>query len=364
MPQAVSRLSALFSLPRPRAAAPIQAGGGSTLGQDTLTTTANPVLSKLNATQAEAYGRLNQSQRQSFDRIFLASDPMSKEPLKRLLESKRLLSLRDLHGGATLLTNLDQLVQEPLAAGVDRRGLVSSALKQAENPGEISQGGRGTCTVTTVEYMLAKQAPAEYVRVLAGLATGDGSVKLANGKTAKRVPDSTAQDDSGRTEASRLFEASMMDFGNGLMSYSNKSDNNGVGPYTFLPGGLSSGGTTKVVNAVLDEHYHTGFALPYVTLGHAHLVKNLQAALAKGEMAPVSLDWRGDGEWKPAGHEVLGLKIENGRFYFRNPWGNYDAPGAEVGGKDGPRRRIEDRNGVESMPLAELEKSITGITIK
>lgn len=372
MSEALSRLARLAPwLPtpaRPAAAPVVRAGGG--LGQDTVSTTPSPVRSKLDAKQAAAYGRLSPGVRAAFDRVYLATAPMGQRELRAMLGGTMLTGSRDLEGGASLLVHLDRLARQTLAPGVDRRFLLSSVVQQVANPGEISQGGRGTCTVTTVEYMVAKQAPAEYARIIADLATGDGTVRLASGKFARRVPDSTGADDSGRTEASRLFEAAMMDFGNGLLSYSNKTDKNGIGAKTFLPGGLSNGQTTRVVNAVLDEHYRSIDAVPllqsvpFTSLGHGQLMRKLGAALAQGQMVPMGLDWRGEKEWKPSGHEVLALKIENGRVYYRNPWGNSDAPGAEVGGPDSPRRRIEDRNGLESMTLAELEARITGISAR
>ena len=47
-------------------------------------------------------------------------------------------------------------------------------------PERIWQGDAPTCTVSTMQYELAKEKPAEYVRLMTGL-TVNGSVTLAGG---------------------------------------------------------------------------------------------------------------------------------------------------------------------------------------
>jgi hypothetical protein len=367
-----------MAAPLARAKSPVAAGGGadqggsSALGQDTFVRSQPPsgVAAKLTADQAAAYNQLNDAQRAMFDRVYLTCNRLAVGPLGKLLADGTLLKSRDLRNGGNLLLQLNRMATEPLAPGLNRTSLLSGMVTQAQDPGTISQGSRGTCTVTTVEYMLATKSPAEYARVMTDLATGDGSVTLADGTQAHRVPDSTATDDSGRSDVSRLFEAAMMQVGTGLLTYSDKTDKTGVGPYTFLPGGLGNRQVTRVANAVLDGHYRSDDAvpligeIPYTSVGGKRLMRDLEAALAKGERVPVGLDWRGEGEWKPAGHEVLALKVQDGRVYFRNPWGAYSAPGTEEGGKDSPRRRIEADGGIESMTIDEMQRRIKGISVE
>jgi len=66
-------------------------------------------------------------------------------------------------------------------------------------------------------------------------------------------------------------------------------------------------------------------------------------------------------------HELLVERIENGRVYFRNPWGSREAQGATY--RDGqslnnPARRVEDsQSGLESMPASQFQGIINGGTI-
>lgn len=375
MPTPLQRSSlAAFSLaPRRSGAAgkaPVQAGGGS-LGQDTFTRSRpyEPT-SRMTTAQATAYGKLGAAERQSFDRVFFGANRLGQVSLAKLLEDGRLLSSKDLRKGQTLLSHLDRLASQPMAAGLNRMNVLSSLLEQAENPGTISQGGRGTCTVTTIEYMLARRSPAEYARLVTDLASAGGQTVLANGKTVSREAGTAAADDSGRTDPSRLFEAAMMEYGNGLLDYSNQSDKHGVGGVSFLPGGLSNGSTAKVLSGVFDERWRAIDAVPvigqvpFTSLGGSHLFNRLEGYVKKGQQVPVGVDWRAAGEWRPAGHELLVTKIEGGRVYFRNPWGNYDNPGTVTDGKDGPVRRIEDGNGMESMTVDEFRHRLKGIAVR
>lgn len=310
--------------------------------------------------QAAIYHGLSDAQRKQFDRVWAETQPSAHKALVKLLEDGRLLSSKDLRTGDRLLTHLDRLATQPLASGLSRAELLSGLVVQAQDPGTISQGGRGTCTVTTAEYMIARKSPAEYARVVTDLSSPKGLVTLASGAKAERVASSLAADDSGRTAASRLFEAAMMEYGNGLLSYSNDSDQHGVAGASFLPGGLTPGGTTRVLEAVLDEDYDSQSTL----LGRERLLSSLKDALAEGQMVPVGMNWRGSTEKKRSGHEVLVLKIENDRVYYRNPWGKTYSPGHETDGKTSPKRRIEDQSGVESMTLAEFRWRLDSIQRK
>ena len=89
-------------------------------------------------------------------------------------------------GGSKLLQNLDSLATEPLAPGIDRKKLVAEAVAGVLDPSTIREGTANTCGAATTETMLAQQNPAEYVRLVAGLASRQGTVTLANGQTLTR----------------------------------------------------------------------------------------------------------------------------------------------------------------------------------
>lgn len=331
-------------------------------------TLATPEL-KLSQAQQQAFDRLTAGDQDRLRRIAGRTSGIGRLYLGRLIETPSLLGSKDLVERKTLLDRLDALSTRPLAPGFDRAELLQALIMQTQDPGEISQGARGTCVPTTIEYMLAAKHPAEYVRVVSDLASPDGRARLASGAYIFREPGTENRDDSGRTVASRLFEAAMMEFGNGILDYRNDTDRSGAFGAGF--GGLTPRGATKLTNAALNEKRRTVLPVPgigqvpFTSLGSERVMKELEQAVAKGQWVPAAIDWRATGEWRPSGHEVLVLKIEAGRVYFRNPWGpDFSKPGTVTDGKDGPVRRIEDDNGVESMPSAEFAKRLKGIAVR
>ena len=73
-------------------------------------------------------------------------------------------------------TVLDSLVR--MAAKGD--GVVGDVMYDLVNPGRIWQGRAPTCTVSSMQYELAQQDPAEYARLMAGLVC-DGKVTMRGG---------------------------------------------------------------------------------------------------------------------------------------------------------------------------------------
>lgn len=368
MPNPIQRSTPAFKTARASTPSAGKAPGSDTgargiIRQDSVTLSAQAQArptAGMTAAQSAIYYALSDVQRKQFDRVWITADTGGQKALVKLLEDKRLLSSKDLRTGDRLLTHLDRLATQALPASLDRASLLGGLLVQAQNPGTISQGGRGTCTVTTAEYMIAKQSPAEYARVVADLASTGGQVTLASGAKARRAASSLASDDSRRTVASRLFEAAMMEYGNGPLTYSNQTDQHSIAGRPLPSGGLLQISTTRVFEAVLNEDYDTEYPL----LGRERLMGRVKDAVAKGQAVPVGMDWRGSTEKKRSGHEVLVLKIENDRVYFRNPWGPGQAPGTETDGKTSPKRRIEDKNGVESMALSEFQRRLDSISRK
>jgi hypothetical protein len=79
-------------------------------------------------------------------------------------------------------------------------------------PSSITQGDF-TCGATSLQVQLAVENPAEYVRLLSGLASPSGSVELANGDRLEREPHWNA--DELRSLPSRLLQSAFMEYANG-----------------------------------------------------------------------------------------------------------------------------------------------------
>src|SRR5688572_19260256 len=106
-----------------------------------------------------------------------------------------------------MLDSLHTIATGPVARGLEsQRGyLLSSTIEGVANPERITQEARGTCTVTSMSQMLARNNPAEYARLIAGLSSPSGEVRLRNGDTIRRAPGTDVMDNSGRNPAERLL---------------------------------------------------------------------------------------------------------------------------------------------------------------
>jgi hypothetical protein len=290
--------------------------------------------------------------------------------------------------GGTLLDSLHKIATGPLAPeflanGVTRYSLLSSIAQEAATPGEINQSHRGTCTVTSMQYMLSKKNPAEYVRLMQGLISPGGTAPLRNGEALTRVPDSIAPDDATTRSASeRLFQSAMMDYCNGSEVYKNLDDlkTGGLDTDESQERGLNAlfGGTFRACSfrhATPDEEKATHDAweelsadernewrqksnaapsmmLPEEFYAREQLMQKLRELPSEGALAGISYG-RFD---TSAGHDVVIEKLENDRIYFRNPWGARDQPNGTVLFKT-PDCRLEDnKTGLESMSCEDFFK--------
>lgn len=129
---------------------------------------------------------LTPEQRAQYAAVASKLSPDDREALRGLLESGKLNGGRDLQMRGDLLSNLASLATQPLGAGIDRKEVLSQAVRAVADPSSITQGSADTCGAATAQILLAKQNPAEYVRILAGLASAEGKVTLVNGNTISR----------------------------------------------------------------------------------------------------------------------------------------------------------------------------------
>lgn len=134
----------------------------------------------------------------------------ARDPVAQLALQKLLLD-GTLGGSKSLEATLSQLATStPLAKGIDRRTLVGNLVQELAAPSSIDQGLTGTCAPTTVATQLAMTDPAEYARLIAGLASKRGRVELAGGLTLQREVGTIADDGSGRASTQRLLGPALM----------------------------------------------------------------------------------------------------------------------------------------------------------
>lgn len=291
---------------------------------------ASAVRSRLRETEKEekeALAKLEPQDRKAYQAIAseAVSDPVAHLTLRELLLDGRLPGGKDLGAGKSLLANLAELSKQPLADGIDRQELLADVLAQLADPIMISQEQQNTCGPTTGQLLLAMQEPAEYVRLAAGLASPEGSVKLQNDDTIERKSDWNDLEDDGRTVANRLFQSALMEYANGRFDYSNVKDARkvSVGPLSVDIPGLLPNEMVKLVEGLTGRDYQVKYSVMSDRISPA-----FQAAIDQagpGNEVPVLLNYNvgGDGVKNLSPHYVLitGFDAESGMVCVSNPWG-------------------------------------------
>ncbi len=258
--------------------------------------------------------------------------PLARLSLQTLLLDGRLPGERRSTDGTGLLAALDRLESAPLQPAMDRDRegkrldrayLLGGLIQEIAFPSCISQNAKRTCTVTTAQILMAKHHPAEYVRLVTGLASPSGEARLANGDTVARVAGTEHWGTCGRTASARLWQPAMMEYGNQSATYDNVAD-------VSDPGGLRySGLTNQQFGRVVEGLTGLESRAWYVANGSTaeDLVAQMKQALAGGLPVPTSLRW---GVVGPSGeadgyHKVLVTAIDGDRVRYLNPWGKEES---------------------------------------
>lgn len=262
-------------------------------------------------------------------RSYFTGDPYVRLALQRLLLEGRVPGEKNA-AQQDLLTSLTALLSMPLPPALDRRTLIRDLIREVATPTAIDQQGKGTCTVTSLQILMAERHPAEYVRLVAGLASPSGSVVTQGRATLRRDPGTERDDDSLRTLSARLWQSALMEYANGpQQDYSNAEDrHSGTGG-----SGLGNDDFSAAVAAVLG-------AEPKQVKDAAQVLPAVEQALKAGKPAFVALRWSDEPGGKHGVHEILVRRIAGGRVYYANPWGREEA-----------------------MPLAEFRKRVLEATL-
>lgn len=235
--------------------------------------------------------------------------------------------------GKSLLSNLQSLRSQSFAREgehkLDGSQIYSEVLGQTARPGSISQGSRGTCTVTTMEHLQATREPSEYVRIMTGLTGASGNVRLRSGDILTRDSGLVAPDNSGRTAASRVYQASMMEYANGPdQDYRNDQDGHFnakdgtplLNDRGKLRGGLPMQSLEKVSDDVMmgDFRYREGSVRG---ADSKTIATEMTQALSDKKAIQVGMRWGRDPDDRDAYHALSVYKMDDKYVYLRNPWG-------------------------------------------
>lgn len=279
------------------------------------------------------------------------AEPRINPDLLALLKSGKLMT-RD-STGRTLLQNLTSLSTQEMGPNLDRRTIFNELCKHLNDPGHINQGtGKGTCAPTTIQHLQATRDPAEYARIMVGLTSESGEVRMRNGDVLKRDLGSVAPDESGRDAISRLYQAALMEYANGENEYDNRTDKH-TRPDDSTYSGLYPEESERALDALFGDRYDRMIVDNRTASGREQAEAAIRRALDAGEQVPVGMRWR-DG-----GHALLVIGMTESTVVLRNPWGSYDHGGD---GSDGaPSRETLDNQGTIEMSKEEFFSRLNSV---
>lgn len=269
-----------------------------------------------------AYDKLSADDRARFDRVAagLGDQPGAVKRLEQLLTDGKLTGAKDLRGGASLLENLDKLASQPLAPEIagQRADLLASTIREIHDPTAVAQKHKNTCGAATVQSYLAASNPAEYVRLVAGLAGPEGKAEMQNGGVLKRDANFMDGSDKGRTISSRLLQPAIMNRSS-IGSYDNKADGTPIPGLDVAIPGMFPSGMAGVMGELTGEGRKTVWNTPGFE-NHAY------EGGTPSKPMPVLVNYPGDGpglEDKVGPHwiSVIGVDKAKGTVTYRNPWG-------------------------------------------
>lgn len=303
---------------------------------------ANQVYTYLDAHEvAEMEGHLNG--------VFTATDLNGRGYLKELLEQ----DLEELRRSAgpdearlrligPVLEQLDRLARaEQSAVNLDpnqKSEIMADMLRTLAKPQDadaVKQGaGKFTCTMAVLQYQLAKENPAEYVRIMSELVT-EGRTTLRDGTkvdvydashSSGRWLDASRAADERRLDG-RIFQDTFMEMAANFRSYMRQGSDDFV-DYDSQTGIMASQDGTIRIRGVLNaelQYVHSmvmGRDLNFTTGNNgADATAQVEAACARGEGVSCIIATSRTGHQR---HLVYVEAFEGNRVSFKNPWGRME----------------------------------------
>jgi hypothetical protein len=267
--------------------------------------------------EAQKLARLSAADRAKYDAVArtCADDPAARLSLQMMLFDGRLPGSTPSAGGENLLSELHRTATEPVADGIDRDSLVSDMVQEIYDPASISQKGKGTCAATSTMISVARDDPAEYARLVRGLASPEGRVTMRNGDSIRREEGTAHDDGSQRTQSERLLAATLMEYGKKWLGYSNDSDTHFGGG-----SGLSVDDTDRILQGLTGKKWDARTASNDDKA--RELAKDMEEALEDGGAVLAGLDWGAADSGKTHGrHKVLVTGMTDDTVTYINPWG-------------------------------------------
>jgi hypothetical protein len=226
------------------------------------------------------------------------------------------------------LTHLAAIGTQSLDPRVQKAGqteLLAQVVLELAEPGAIAQKGMNTCAATVTQAMLAKWNPAEYARLVAGLASPAGAATMSDGQVLHREPDWDADVDVSkrfggvRSISSRLLQPAFMQYGCS-MHYDNTRDGSIIPLLDTSVMGMVPWGMTKLIKSLTGRSYDWDVATRTTTFE-----KRMREATPENPV-PIALNYAETrGEFGPHWVQVVGFDAGTNRLIAMNPWGRKES---------------------------------------
>ncbi len=225
--------------------------------------------------------------------------------------------------GQTLLTNLARLATQPLSARLagktSAEAILSGIVRDVANPNRVDQGTAPTCTVTSMQFELVSDNPAEYARLMAGLTGPSGSVRMRGGSALTvGATDADAAARDGRSVSQAIFQSAAMEYANGRFA---EFDPVAGGSTNKKTGATFRGLKPHMQKAVLEQLFGIKYSTDQMATeaeGQRMLEKLRGFDARKQPNRPIILDI----DQGNINHAVTLERITQGRIYFRDPYGS------------------------------------------
>ncbi|MBT9582315.1 DnaJ domain-containing protein [bacterium] len=264
--------------------------------------------------------------------------------------------------GATVVDNLARLDGQQMAKGLTNRGVMDEVLETVTKPGVIHQDTKGSCTVTTLEYLHVKKDPSHFIKTVGDLTSESGETTLKNGERIIRNPTGLKADGTSRSGIDRIYQSTMMDYGGGG-HYDNIKDGHIMANGKSSGSGLYAKGYSKVEDGVLGGQWENR-AFDKVNGGTAAreaFESQVNKAAEAGEHVPISMKFANNAEDMHSNHMLSVYKTDDEFVYMRNPWGKGDK-GSLLNG--GPTREMLDNQGNFRMKKSDFYDRLNGYDVQ
>lgn len=282
--------------------------------------------------ETQALGNLDPAQKAAYNRVrqLTEKDPPARLAMQVLLLEGKLTGGKKSSDGKDLLGELDRMATKPLNKSIDRSALVSDLLQEVAAPSSINQRNRPSCIFTSLQIQMVLQRPAEYARLVGGLASPDGKVKLANGETLSRYRNAEKADDTNRSISTRLWTTGLMAHGAPAHLRNN--------PKITIDAAADFSRSDNVIPGLGGKaDFFMGLNPMAMADRKDEMISRFKALTDQGTPVQIGLAW-GEGGQEHALHQVMVTGIKDDRAYYTNPWGTE-----------------------ESMPVEELKQRMSGL---